>query len=75
MSSIQLSVMFDVDNSLSLHPSCVAKTLMLDIVHKLFNQFFHTCHSCRHYGPPKFYLTFSDLKLIFNLGLGVVRLS
>ena len=30
-------------------PSCVAKTLMLDIASKLFKQFFHTCYTYRHH--------------------------
>ena len=44
----------------SVLPSCVAKTLTLDITRKLFNQIFYTCHADMHYYS---YTTFIDIAL------------
>ena len=42
---------------LAVHSSCVAKTWMLDITRKLFNQIVHTCHVYRHYWLLSFHAT------------------
>ena len=45
-------------------PSCVAKTLTLDITRKVFNHvFFHTCHAYKYYCRLSFNTTFADLDI------------
>ena len=41
--------------------ACMAKTLTLDVTHKLLDQFVHTCHPYRHHWLLPFYTTFTDL--------------
>ena len=47
-------------------PSCVAKTIMSDIIGKLFNQTFHTCHAYRNCWLLLLYTTFTDLDLAWG---------
>ena len=43
--------------------SCMANTLMLDIIDTLFKLIFHTYHAYRYYLLQPFYTTFNDLDL------------
>ena len=53
-------------------PSCVAKTLTLDITRILSTFFFfRTCHSYRHHWLLPFYAIFIDLDLAWRKGVGV----
>ena len=50
-------------------PSCMAKTLMLDIMKNICTEFFHTCCACRQQSRLPFYTTFSDFTLTGVQGL------
>ena len=47
----------------SVHPSCIAKTVRLDIMRKLFNHNFHPCHTYRH----RWLLSFAPLSVTLTL--------
>ena len=53
--------------------SCMAKILTLDITHKLFNQFLHTCHAYRHDWFLPVYVARSDLDFGKGRGGGGVQ--